>query len=720
MGVRIKWGPVRFVMSLGWIGAAVVAGGCGVRAGAGEALPSIAAFEGREIEEVRFADPGPFSADTLAAVVETQATRCSFLGLPICLPFGNVGREEGRVDTETIFQDVLRLEAFYRSSGYFGTDVVPVVEPEADDEAVVVTFVISPGDPVYLDTLVVTGTEPLMEPDSLANELRLRPGDLFDLGDFAASADTIRARFLAEGYAFVEVLRSYDVDTIADRARARLDVVPGPQVVVDSIIVRGANRIGRRTAIRQLTFREGDLLRATELVASQRNLYGLEIVQFAAVTIAPDSLQVDPSDRSRTTVLVQVVEGPVHVVEAAVGYGTVDCFRARVQWVSRSFGGDARRLALTAMLSKIGIGDPLDAGFAGSICGAFEDDPFSDLLDYHFSVELTQPYFLGPRNNVALNLFATRRSEPNVYQRESEGARLVVARQISPRELLTTSIEFEQRQVIASPAIFCIAFLVCTPEDIEGLTQHQFTTTLGASWFRNRTDLLVDPTRGYVARVALDRATPWFGSEVDYTRGAAEASVYTPIRRRSVLAAHVRLGSFLNSASIGEPGGDFISPEDRFYAGGANSVRGFNRNELGPGVYVEEGPQFDEGAVEFIPIGGLSVIETSLELRFPSPWFGNNVRLATFVDAGAVSEERIWEIDGNDWRITPGVGVRIGTPIGPVRVDVAYNPYSRRTAPLYLIEPETGVLVRVADDFAPDRGGFFQRLRFHLAVGQPF
>ena len=72
-----------------------------------------------------------------------------------------------------------------------------------------------------------------------------------------------------------------------------------------------------------LTFREGDLLRATELVASQRNLYGLEIVQFAAVTIAPDSLQVDPSDRSRTTVLVQVVEGPVHVVEAAVGYGTV-------------------------------------------------------------------------------------------------------------------------------------------------------------------------------------------------------------------------------------------------------------------------------------------------------------------------------------------------------------------------------------------------------------
>ena len=222
-----------------------------------------------------------------------------------------------------------------------------------------------------------------------------------------------------------------------------------------------------------------------------------------------------------------------------------------------------------------------------------------------------------------------------------------------------------------------------------------------------------------MARAGLDWAAPWLGSETDYLRGVLEGSHYSPVGSRSVLAAHLRLGSFFGAASL-DLSEQFISPEDRFYAGGANSVRGFGRNELGPGVYVEEGPQFDPEAVDFVPIGGLSVIEASLELRTPSPWLRNRLRLATFVDAGVVSRDRLWGTDGGDVRITPGVGVRIGTPIGPVRVDVAYNPYSPQIAPLYLIEPETGVLVRVADEFAPERGGFFERLRFHLAVGQPF
>lgn len=698
----------------------LVAGGCRARGTAGEIYPSVAQFEGREIGEVRFADPEPFTADTLATLVETQATSCSFLGIPICLPFTTFEEEDGRVDVGTVRRDVARLEAFYRRSGYFGTQVVPVVEPEsrADEGDVVVTFVITPGDPVYLESLTVTGTEPVVAPDSIVPKLPLQVGDLFDLGEFAASADTISRRLLAEGYAYAEVLRSYDADTVTDRAAARLDAVPGPRVVVDSIIVQGAFQLGRATVLRQLSFAEGDLLRVSQLVESQRNLYSLEIVDFAAVSIAPDSLQA-VQDRARATVLVQVTEGPVHVVEAAVGYGTVDCFRSRVQWVSRSFGGGARRLALTASVSKIGIGDPLDAGFGGSICGAFEDDPFGDELDYRFSAELTQPYFLGPRNSVSLNVFAERLSEPRVYQRQAEGVRLSVARELSPRELLTAAVELEQRRVDASPAIFCIAFQVCSPEDIASLKEARLTNTLALSWFRNQTDLILDPTRGYVARAGLDWAAPWLGSETDYLRGVLEGSHYSPVGSRSVLAAHLRLGSFFGAASL-DLSEQFISPEDRFYAGGANSVRGFGRNELGPGVYVEEGPQFDPEAVDFVPIGGLSVIEASLELRTPSPWLSNTLRLATFVDAGVVSRDRIWGTDGDGVRITPGVGVRIGTPIGPVRVDVAYNPYSPQIAPLYLIEPETGVLVRVADEFAPERGGFFERLRFHLAVGQPF
>ena len=110
-------------------------------------------------------------------------------------------------------------------------------------------------------------------------------------------------------------------------------------------------------------------------------------------------------------------------------------------------------------------------------------------------------------------------------------------------------------------------------------------------------------------------AAPWLGSEVDYGRTALDGSVYLPVGSRSVLAATLRAGTFIGAASV-RGGEDFIPPEDRFYAGGANSVRGYARNTLGPGVYVEEGPQFEEDNVVFVPIGGLSALVTSLELRF--------------------------------------------------------------------------------------------------------
>jgi len=695
-----------------------LAGACGARSGAGDEFSALQRFQGREIDRVVFVEPGPFSADTLIRVTETQPSRCNLLGLPICIPFTSIGEERHRLDVAAVRRDVVRLEAFYRQSGYYGTTVVPVVVP-GEDENVAVEFVIDVGDPVVLTAFEVEGLEGVVDTAEVRSKLPLRVGELFDLGDFAASADTIEARLLALGHARAEVLRSYDVDTVADVATARLLAVPGPVVVVDSIIVRGAERLGRTTVLRQLTFGRGDVLRIGELVTSQRNLYSLEIVEFAVVSIAPDSLQATPGDSARTTVLVQIAEGPVHVVEAAVGFGTVDCFRGRVEWVSRSFGGGARRLALQASVSKIGIGDPLDAGFGGTICRAFEGDPFGDELDYRFSADLTQPYFLTPRNSVTLSVYAERFSEPDVFQREAEGARVAVTHTLDPRQTLTVAVDAERGRTLASPAVFCVAFQVCEPGDVAALTEERFTNTLGASWFRNRTDVLVDPSRGHLLRATAVWAAPWLGSEVDYGRTAFDGAVYVPVGSRSVFAASLRAGTFIGAASV-RGGEDFIPPEDRFYAGGANSVRGYARNTLGPGVYVEEGPQFEEENVVFVPIGGLSAFVTSLELRFPGPFLGNRLRLATFVDAGAVDEDRLWSIDASDVRITPGVGLRVNTPVGPVRVDVAYNPYAPPTAPLYLIEPETGVLVRVADRFTPARESFLSRLRVHLAVGQPF
>lgn len=739
---------VRCVAVIGGAAAAIVSGGCGARGPGAQPYPQFEEFTDRKIEDVRFANAAPFSADTLQMLVETKPSRCNLLGLPVCIPFTHLGEEEHFLDLTTLQEDVQRLTLFYRQSGFFNAEVIPEVEP-VKEEQVAVTFWITPGQPVYTAALTVEGTEGILAPDSLAAILPLQPGDLFDLGEFNASADTVLRALRAKGYAYANVLRNYTVAPPASGATAWLVGVPGPQVFVDSVVVFGAEHLGREATLQQLTFRKGDLLLATELAESQRNLYDLDLVQVASVSPARDTIAPEEAgpplvapapptpglppalagtalDSVGATVVVRISEAPVHAVEAAVGFGTVDCVRTRASWVDRSFGGaGARRLALTGSVSKIGIAQGL-----GGVCNAFEGDPFRNVLDYRLSGELTQPYVVSPRNRLTLAAFAERQSEPNVFQRTAQGGRLALTRRMATRSFLTAAIDAERRKILATPVLFCAALLVCSPEDIEALSRPRWGNALTLNWLTDRGAPALDPVEGYRLATGLDWNTRWLGSTSEYLRWTAEGSVYERVRPQWVLAGRLWLGSFLGGATVEPDGSAFVPPEDRFFAGGATTVRGFERNRLGPGVYVADSAivnpatgfplPADSSAIEFFPTGGTAVIVASAELRVPSPFLRERLRLAAFVDAGAVGTNRLWDLDAGDLRFTPGMGIRLATPIGPVRLDLAYDPYGPTVGPLFVPAPETGELVRIDPAFAPETGGLLDRLRLHLAVGQPF
>lgn len=694
----------------------ILVAGCRPQAGAPELYPALAPFEGRPIDRVVFVGPEPLTADSLGRLIETEPTHCSLLGIPICFPFG-LGKRTRYVDVAVVQRDVQRLELLYRRSGFFGTRVVSAIEP-ADGDEVEVSFVITRGDSVILESLALEGLEGVLDTARVREEIPLREGDLFNLTKFALSADTIQRVLLERGYAEAQILRNYTVDLASDRARATLVAVPGPLVVIDSIVVMGTRELSRRTILRQLEFEEGDLLRFSELVDSQRNLYSLELVQFATVTVADDTLQLTPADPSSSTVVVQVTEGPVHVVEAMVGFGSVDCLRTQLRWVSRSFGGGARRLALTGSASKIGIGGPTRADVGESICGAYRGDPLGDALDYRLTAEFTQPWFASPRNHLTVFGFAERISEPNVFRREAQGARVIVARRMGPQSAATFSLDAERATVAAAPAVLCAALQVCLPSDIRELARARWTNIIGASWTHERTNRAVDPSSGYIARGSLAWAAPWLASDLDFIRATIEGSRYVDLGSERVLALHARLGTLFGTAST-RPGDDFLPPDERFYAGGANSVRGLRRNELGPVVYVAQGPIFDPDRIESVAVGGAAVAVLNAELRTPAPFLGRAFALAFFVDAGTLSGTEALPFSGS-WRVTPGLGVRVGTPIGPVRVDVGYNPYPPQEGPLFLTEPESGTLIRIEDRFRPPRGEFLEQFRLHISIGQAF
>ena len=726
--------------------------GCAGRSRIAELYPDVAEHAGKEIKSVRFVNGQPFGYDTLQVMIETKPTHCTLLGFPICLPFFSIGREEHFVDPSAVVRDAGRLTVFYRREGYFGTRVTPRIEPKAEnDEEVEVTFIIRRGDPITLDTLRLEGIAGLLDSAAVMSALPLQPGDLFDLDDFTLSADEVLRQLQTRGHAYASILRNYDADTLTDRASATITAVPGPVVRVDSIIVTGANELGRRTAVRQLGFRKGDVLQLPRLADAQRNLYSLELVQIASVALAPDSMQLAPDDSTNATILVAIAEADEHQAEATVGFGTVECLRVDGEWRDRSFTGGGRRLAIDGSLSKIGVGGRTKSGLGGNACSASpvdanQLDTLGTGLDYRIAAEFTQPFFIRPSNQLVANVYAERQTQPQ-FAREAIGARLAVTHRLAPRTSLIGSVDIEKGKTIAEPVLFCLAFQICAPDDVLRVGGARFRNTLGVNFLQDRTDHPLDATRGHILRTGVAWAAPFLSSDVTFVRWTAEGSAYRIVRPSWVLAGSVRLGNFFKSVSLNpiRPEEDFLPPEERFYAGGANSVRGFERNLLGPLVYFarysapdsitgELGPakrvikeiannredttyvQCDD-CVDVVPTGGTSVAVVNAELRIPSPFLRRQLRLAAFIDAGSVSNGNLWET--RDWRITPGVGLRIITPVGPARVDIAYNPYDHSIGTLYVLNEERQI-VRARDEFRLPSQSFFQRLKFHIAIGQAF
>ena len=183
-----------------------------------------------------------------------------------------------------------------------------------------------------------------------------------------------------------------------------------------------------------------------------------------------------------------------------------------------------------------------------------------------------------------------------------------------------------------------------------------------------------------------------------------------------MLAGNLRYGRFL-SGVLGS-GEGYIPPERRFYAGGPNSVRGYVRNGLGPTAFVELSEELGEETIGSAT-GGTQMIIGSVEVRMPSPIMSDILRLAAFVDAGQVSAPGSEVLSSGGLRFTPGAGVRFVTPVGPFRLDLAFNPYRSEPGPLYSVDPDAGLLL-VDPDYQQPAPSFLQQFRVQFGLGQAF
>ncbi|MEP7064732.1 MAG: BamA/TamA family outer membrane protein [Gemmatimonadota bacterium] len=658
-----------------------------------------------EVRAVEFTGNDHFRSAELASVIVTSAS--SFTRRHLHLPIG----ARRCLDTLELSRDAVRIRLFYRLRGYYETAVKTSVKP-AGTGAVAVGFGITEGPPVIIDTLRVSGLDSVANRDRLLRELdHFRHDHIFTKIELQSIVDSVREQLHDSGYPYAALpLASSEVNPATNRAqveyqffeqfRGQPKSLPSHMSRVGRIeyeIAPGGDsaKIDTSTIRRLLSFKVGDVYREKDLVRSQRDLYQLETYSHVDVVLAPDSVQ---SNDSSLVVLVRLNEAKMISLGVGAGWATLDCIRAQARLADRDFLGGARRLELNGRLSHI------------ALCpGDVRNDSISHRLNYYASGTIRLRGLIGPRTLPSFTLFSERTSEFRAYVRETIiGGAAEVSRDLQPRDLrpglpLTLSYRVEYGHTTASPAVFCQLFNRCAIGDIERLQQNGSLYVFGASIVRDRSDNLLDPSNGNQLHLELRSGS----TSLDTTNGTrfsrvlAEGAVYKTVGS-STFAARLQMAAVLKGFST-RGATSYVPPEERLYGGGPNSVRGFSQNLLGPVVYIVD--KFSDSAaviggnpgqvyfanpdssrvLQYSPTGGNTLIVASAEWRYRLPSFGGRVQLATFVDAGQVWNRPQQGFTFSDLRVTPGAGVRVRSPIGPLRVDVAYNGYASTAGSAYFV-----------------------------------
>jgi len=657
--------------------------------------------------------------ETLAAAISTTNSDW-FARAPILRNWLGSVRRLSEKDLE---RDVERLRLLYRIYGFLEVQVDTLIVRREED--VHIKFVITEGEPVRLTKLDILGMDSIARRDRLERDLPLRTGDPFNRYLLQSTGDTLTARLREQGYASARVfLLGRTIDSAAREAQVVLRVQSGRQQVIGRIQVEGAPQKDSAFVVQLMAARSGQQFKTSNLYRSQRNIAATESYRFVSVEI--DTSLYRPEGDS-VPLIVRLVPGRRYRLGASAGYGTDDCFRGSASMTVRNMFRQGRLLEISGRLTKIGTGAPLDFGLDDTfLCSRLQEDPIgSSKLNYAATISLRQPAFLSPDNVLGLQLFAERRSEFAAYLREEVGGAVSMTRETGNRIPVTVGYRLAWGSTDASDANFCAYFNACNPADIEvaKARQRQGIASVGVS--RLRVNNILDPSRGTSVGLQGALSATFTGSEElqRFARVTGDASLYMPLTPKITAAFRLRAG-FLTAPEIQSDQGPFtyVTPDQRFYAGGANDVRGYDRNDLGPVVYVVLDPEdvpadsiIDPNVVTVSPIGGNRLGIANAEIRVPFPLIPR-WRLVGFLDAGAVWEDVTNRQDPVQVRFTPGVGVRVGTPLGPARLDVAYNGYGYPAGQLYLTD-EDGTLVLSNPNYVkPGTRG----LTFHLAIGQAF
>jgi outer membrane protein insertion porin family/translocation and assembly module TamA len=698
----------------------------------------------------------------MASGLATKASGCKSLLLePFCLiTQSHLVYDTRTLDHIELARDVVRIKVYYYKRGYRETEVdTTVTRARSHSNRVRVTFKVTEGKPVIVQKVEVDQQDSVLKRKALEHTVLVHEGQPLNLIDLDSTHVRLRDALWDKGHADALIADTIEVHDSARTAEVTIRINPRWVATVESVTVHGDSILSPDIAKKMITLRPGNIYKRQDVIESQQALYNSNLYRRATIVLPPRG---DSAKR----IDINVAEARLHAVKLSAGFNTIDFMQTEGKFTNYNFLGDARKLDMHLVISNLlapalnGTGifrDVLaDNGLPGDSSRSYLKPT------YLASIDFTERWFGDPRNTVGLGLFSHRSSAPGIYVDKGYGATMSFTRNVTTRTPLSLVYRYERTQVQAGDVYFCVNYGVCQQGTIGLLRNRNALSPVSVDFYMDRANDQFNPSDGYTARADFEHASKYTLSDFRYNRASGEMTIYRPIGK-SVLAARLRGGwvRALSSTSTTNVNGlsDILHPRKRFYAGGANSVRGYGENQLGPRILTVDPQKLiteagcttaqisdgtcDPGAShvdttgkttrvtssEFnsLPTGGTSLLEGSIEYRFP--FVMKNLQAAVFLDAGYVGAGSSSVTNGKA-AVTPGFGVRYLSPVGPIRVDLGFRPSvtDELTVITEVVDPDgTHRLVQLKTplNYNPvaDGSGISKLLNhfaLHLSIGQAF
>lgn len=546
--------------------------------------------------------------------------------------------------------DTVRLKTVLESYGYYQSAVTATIDgqpltsadladklvamPAGRDAAVLVTYV--PGPLYHLGEIKLEGDLP----PAMRGLLDLHTGQPAVAADVIGAGTRLLRALQDKGYAFAKVV----LQPAEERPEARvLDVIytvtTGKTARFGAIEITGLQRTQRSSVLSRLGMRPGDPYSAAAIDKARSNLLAMGVFAAVVADIAPA-----PSPDGSVPVAFRLTERKRHPVSYNAGYSSDLGGSAGVTWGDRNLFGHAEQLNLNASIINLNGGAANGAG-------------------YNTGAQLILPEYLHPQQTLQFSLNALKQSLLT-YDQTAETAGVTLTRTLSKTWSASLGFSTTEDQIYQ-------------PQELFVLDKTTFYYTLFAIPLSLRYDstdlssLLLDPTHGMRAALTVSPTLSLGPPNATYVISQIRASAYLDLHDisltapgRTIIAVRGLYG-YAQGANVID-----LPPDQRFYAGGSETVRGYRFQSVGP-QFSDTAPANAQQVIgsdfsENTPVGGVAVDAGSIELR---QRVGLNYGFAVFADAGRIGQTAL-PFSGQ-YAVGVGTGVRYYTPIGPLRLDFA-------------------------------------------------